>query len=82
MPLGALRFARRPICRARKTAHTFCPPSAAIDISSASRSAVNAAREAAGLDDVRIHDLRHSFASVAVSGGARLYLVGKVFGHR
>ena len=39
-------------------------------------------RAAAGLDDVRIHDLRHSFASIAVSGGDSLYLVGKVLGHR
>jgi integrase len=39
-------------------------------------------RAAAGLDDVRIHDLRHSFASIAVSSGDSLYLVGKVLGHR
>jgi len=39
-------------------------------------------RKAAGLDDLRIHDLRHSFASIAVSGGDSLYLVGKVLGHR
>lgn len=39
-------------------------------------------RGAAGLDDVRIHDLRHSSASIAVSGGDSLYLVGKVLGHR
>lgn len=39
-------------------------------------------RARAGLDDVRIHDLRHSFASVAVAGGDSLYLVGKVLGHR
>jgi site-specific recombinase XerD len=39
-------------------------------------------RAAAGLDDVRVHDLRHSFASIAVSGGDGLYLVGKVLGHR
>jgi integrase len=39
-------------------------------------------RAAAVLNDVRIHDLRHSFASVAVSGGDSLYLVGKVLGHR
>ena len=37
---------------------------------------------AAGLEDLRIHDLRHSFASIAVSGGDSLYLVGKVLGHR
>ena len=39
-------------------------------------------RGAAGLNDLRIHDLRHSFASIAVSGGDSLYLVGKVLGHR
>ena len=31
---------------------------------------------------MRLHDLRHSFASVAVAGGDSLYLVGKVLGHK
>ncbi len=35
----------------------------------------------AGLEDVRIHDLRHSFASFAVADGASLFLVGKLLGH-
>jgi integrase len=39
-------------------------------------------RTAAGLEDVRIHDLRHCYASVAVSSGTSLYLVGAVLGHR
>ena len=39
-------------------------------------------RSDAGLGDVRLHDLRHSFASIAVAGGDSLYLVGKVLGHR
>jgi integrase len=39
-------------------------------------------KKRAGLDDVRLHDLRHSFATVAVAGGDSLYLVGKVLGHR
>jgi integrase len=39
-------------------------------------------REAAELTDVRLHDLRHSFASVAVSGGHSLYAVSKVLGHK
>ncbi len=39
-------------------------------------------RRRAGLDGVRTHDLRHSFASFAVADGATLYLVGKVLGHR
>ena len=39
-------------------------------------------RKLAGLEDVRIHDLRHSFASVAVSGGLALPLIGKLLGHQ
>ncbi len=35
----------------------------------------------AGLLDVRLHDLRHSFASVAVAGGLSLPMVGKLLGH-
>ena len=38
-------------------------------------------RVAAKLKDVRIHDLRHGFASVAVADGSSLYLLGKVLGH-
>ncbi len=38
-------------------------------------------RRTAGLDDVRIHDLRHSFASAGIAGGAGLYLIGKLLGH-
>ena len=39
-------------------------------------------RKLAKLPDVRLHDLRHAFASVAVQSGDSLYLVGKVLGHR
>lgn len=38
-------------------------------------------RIAADLDDVRIHDLRHSFASVAARSGESLLVIGKVLGH-
>ena len=38
-------------------------------------------RAAAKLDDVRLHDLRHSFASVAASGGQSLVVIGKMLGH-
>lgn len=39
-------------------------------------------RALASLPDVRIHDLRHAFASVAVAGGDSLFIVGKILGHR
>lgn len=39
-------------------------------------------RVAAGLPEVRIHDLRHSFASVAIASGASLPMIGKLLGHR
>jgi integrase len=39
-------------------------------------------RSMAGIEDVRIHDLRHSFASIAVSGGLTLPLIGKLLGHK
>lgn len=38
-------------------------------------------RSEAGLSDVRLHDLRHSFASVAAANGASLLLIGKLLGH-
>jgi integrase len=38
-------------------------------------------RNAAKLDDVRLHDLRHSFASIAASGGQSLIIIGKMLGH-
>jgi len=38
-------------------------------------------REKAGLDDLRIHDLRHTFASQAVMNGTPLALVSKLLGH-
>jgi integrase len=37
--------------------------------------------KAAGVTDLRIHDLRHSFASQLVSGGASLPLIGALLGH-
>ncbi|MEN8949926.1 site-specific integrase [Planktotalea arctica] len=38
-------------------------------------------RERAGLGDVRIHDLRHTYASVAVAGGMPIQMVGRLLGH-
>ncbi len=41
-----------------------------------------AARAHAGLDDVRLHDLRHSVASFAGGQGYSLFLIGKLLGHK
>ena len=41
----------------------------------------NATRQSVGLGDVRIHDLRHSFASFLVNAGRTLYEVQKILGH-
>jgi integrase len=38
-------------------------------------------RERAGLDDVRIHDLRHNYAAVGASGGLSLPIIGRLLGH-
>lgn len=38
-------------------------------------------RERAGLDDVRLHDLRHTAASIGVSQGMNLPVIGRLLGH-
>jgi integrase len=38
-------------------------------------------RARAGLEGVRIHDLRHTFASTAVAAGHSLPIIGKLLGH-
>ena len=40
------------------------------------------ARKYADLDDVRLHDLRHSYASLAAGRGVSLYTIGKLLGHK
>jgi len=39
-------------------------------------------RKRAGIENVRLHDLRHSFASVAASSGHSLPMIGKLLGHK
>jgi integrase len=39
-------------------------------------------REVANLKDVRLHDLRHSFASIGAAGGMSLNIIGGLLGHR
>jgi integrase len=40
-----------------------------------------AIRNAAGIHDVRLHDLRHHFATVGASSGMGLPIIGKMLGH-
>ena len=40
-----------------------------------------AVRRHAGLEDVRVHDLRHNFASFGAGGGMGLPIIGKLLGH-
>ena len=42
----------------------------------------NSARTKAGIKDVRIHDLRHTFASTLVNQGVPIYEVQKILGHQ
>ena len=39
-------------------------------------------RKKAGLEDVRIHDLRHSYSSRTLSLGESLPMIGKLLGHQ
>lgn len=41
----------------------------------------NTARQSVGLADVRMHDLRHSFASLLINSGRTLYEVQHILGH-
>ena len=38
-------------------------------------------RSAAGLEDVRLHDLRHSYASIALLNGESIRTLGRLLGH-
>ena len=45
-------------------------------------SAWNRIRRSAGFPDLRMHDLRHSFASVGACSGQSLLVIGALLGHR
>ena len=42
----------------------------------------NKVRAEAGLDDLRLHDLRHSYASLALRRGETVLAIGRLLGHR
>ena len=41
----------------------------------------NALRKTANIPDVRLHDLRHTYASVLASAGLSLPIIGSLLGH-
>ncbi len=45
------------------------------------REAWDAIRKAAGIPDVRLHDLRHTYASILASAGLSLPVIGALLGH-
>jgi integrase len=72
--------------RARKTiitkyGETFCRRGDRIPLSNLSPLFIRA-RRSVGLEDVRLHDLRHTYASRLVRAGVPLFEVAKLLGHR
>jgi integrase len=45
------------------------------------QTAWEAVTKAAGVDGLRLHDLRHAFASIGAIGGDSLFILGKLLGH-
>jgi integrase len=79
VPLGprALELLRTIKSEASKAEPMVFPTRAALGV----RVAWERARRAAGLPDLRFHDLRHSYASLLVSDGVSLHVVGRLLGH-
>ncbi|MCY4609784.1 MAG: tyrosine-type recombinase/integrase [bacterium] len=76
--------ARRIIERQRRTGseHVFPSPSDPTLPVSRSMKLWFTLRRRAGIEDVRLHDLRHNFASQAVLNGVPLPTVARLLGHR
>lgn len=55
--------------------------SSVFGIKTSCKNAFNTVRKAAGLEDVRFHDLRHTTATRMIQVGCELPIVGKILGH-
>jgi integrase len=67
--------------RRRSPASVWVFPASAGGHLTAIREAWDTIRAAARIPDVRLHDLRHTFASLSASSGASLPLIGAMLGH-
>ena len=81
---GAFGFLRQAteICASRKLHSSYCFPNP--DNGARLKDIQHCweqARELAGLQNVRLHDLRHSYASALVNEGRSIYEVQKLLGH-
>lgn len=84
LPIGepaAAILARRRRCRS--SAYVFPHPRDRTRHRTSIHRAWAAIRQQAGLDDdIRVHDLRHTFASHAIMGGETMVVTGRLLGHR
>jgi integrase len=78
---GALLLLRRQQLKTAESAWIFPNPATDKPFQSVYY-AWDTARKEAGLADVRMHDLRHSFASFLINDGRTLYEVQQLLGHR
>jgi integrase len=67
--------------RARTSVYVFPSPMGGDGPANALSKNWQRVRARAGLDGVRVHDLRHTMASLLVARGASLPMIGKILGH-
>ena len=79
--LHAQRDQPQPGCKKKPTADWIFPSPITGEPFKGLYASWNTARKKAGLSDVRIHDLRHNFASALVNQGRSLYEVQALLGH-
>ena len=70
-----------PRCGTAPAPNTCSPAVTAPDTVPTSRSLGQRSARPPSIEKLRLHDLRHSYASLAAAGGASLPIIGKLLGH-